>query len=124
MLGLGLGADGGLAQSFAPCCKLACHCSPRFVACPLWQLWLVVADRTGNTGRNSARTALHLVAADDTSTTRYQSARHQLPPAASLGVPQHAQQAARVARSRLAAPECGDGTIEAVLLNVLHPEVG
>ena len=70
--------------------------------------------------------ARHLVAADDTSiaTSQRGANSNQLHRPASLGVPQHAQQAARVARSRLAAPECGDGTIEGVLLNVLHPEVG
>eukprot|EP00964_Phaeocystis_antarctica_P097391 scaffold63505_cov67-Phaeocystis_antarctica.AAC.1 len=54
--------------------------------------------------------ARHLVAADDTSiaTSQRGANSNQLHRPASLGVPQHAQQAARVARSRLAAPQSGD----------------
>eukprot|EP00964_Phaeocystis_antarctica_P029392 scaffold16567_cov42-Phaeocystis_antarctica.AAC.1 len=32
--------------------------SPHFVACPLWQLWLVVADRTGINGGSLATSDL------------------------------------------------------------------
>jgi len=54
--------------------------------------------------------ALDLVAADDTSivTSQRGANSNQLHRPASLGVPQHTQQAARVARSRRAAPECGE----------------